>query len=212
MKLALSDCHFWNEPEVRELRGETDGNPYKQNEISIGRHINFTLEGLLSFTDIDVTRINVDKDRPQSIETAMKLKAPMAKGCDVMLEPHLNYSPSSRVDGWIIQAKAGDSVGAMLGGILAKHLSEVAGKRIKLMLMPHDGYITSRLFTLAPCPFVLAELGNIGKPDLLKSYLARGPFFSDVARALFSGIAEFRGVYSEAGGTNGKEEKEDTQA
>jgi len=208
MRLALSDCHFENEPAVRLARGETDGNPYKANEISIGRHIDFTLAGLLTFIDLDVTRVNVDKHRPQSVETAMRLKATAAAGCDVMLEPHCNYSPSSRVGGWMVQAKAGDPVGMLLGDILAKRLAPVAGESVPLMLMPQDGYVTSRLFTLAPCPYVLVELGNIGKPSLLASYLELGPFYGDVVRALFSGIQEFVSVYTGAGGTHGQEEKE----
>jgi len=187
MRLGLIDAHYWN-----EIR---DDNPHHHQEIQFGRHVNFSLEGMLAVAEIEVKRINVDLGRPQSGETAMQMKARACKGCDVALENHFNFIPDRSRDGFLVEVGAGDPVSSLMGQTLARHLARAAEVRCPVVSVPDPNYVTHRLFDICPVPFVLVELGNLHKPSLLQSYLDKGEFYFTVVRSLLAGLMEFKEVF-----------------
>ena len=186
MNLALLDCHWWNEPARPD-------NPYHHQEIQFGRHLNFTLSSML-LEVCPVTRVSSDIDRPQDRETSMQLKARDCKGTDVALETHFNNAPPSW-HGFLVEVKRGDPVSELLGSRLAASLAETIGHTVQVVQIPDPDYVTHRLFTICPVPFVLVELGNLARPSTLKAFLNRGEFYFDVIRALVRGIKDFQEVH-----------------
>ena len=185
MKLALVDCHWWNEP-ARE------DNPYHHQEIQFGRHLNFTLASLL-IPDVDTKRVSSDMHRPQTHEASMHIKAKECEGCDVALEPHFNNAPKSR-HGFLVEAKRGDPESELFGSLLAREMAVAVGHTVDLVLIPDPDYRTSRLFDICPVPFVLVECGNLARRSIRDEFLEKRSLYYDVTRALMRGIKAFQEV------------------
>ena len=186
MKLALLDCHFANE--------RRPDNPCHMDEVYLGRRMNRDILASLSTRDnlpLDVLSVAVDAYKPRTVSEAMKIKVNESSSCDVALEAHFNYHPNRKVPGWIVEVGRGNAVSELLGSRLASRLAVVAEVPVPIVQIPDDRYTTSYLFEHMAIPFVLVELGNLHRPELIRSYLERGKHWFRVVESVVQSLVDF---------------------
>ena len=206
--LALLDCHY-----PGDVSGRRVIMPYCGVEVSIGRQWNADLYKALRTAGVNCQRIDVDTARPQSVKTAMELKAQGVRrvGANVAIETHCNYHPSIDVRGWAVLIGRNDDRSRDLGWAVAKAWEPLVreykvGKRVRIYQVPHNDTryrdpVQFEILRREDCSLVLPELGNLEVAKIRHNLIARDRFWFRFVEATAQAVKEVLG-----------DEREDTTA